>query len=241
METPVLSIENISKFFGKKKVLDNVSLSVEKGEIFGLLGSNGAGKSTLAQIAAGTLKQDSGKVILFGQDLTRNKIQLSKKIAVVPQDISLYSKFSVEENIRFFGSLYGLKRSQLNANILSILNDFNLLEFRHAITEHLSGGYKRLVNIACSVIHQPELIFLDEPTVGLDPKFREVIWKKILEMKQKGQTIILTTHYLEEAQSLCDRLAILDQGKIRACGKTTEIVNKYGKDLTYAFLKIVSD
>lgn len=105
--------------------------------------------------------------------------------------------------------------------------------------EHLSGGYKRLVNIACSIVHEPELIFLDEPTVGLDLKFREDIWKKIVEMKQSGKTIILTTHYLEEAQSLCDRLAILDNGKIKACGKTSEIVKAYGKDLNYAFLKIV--
>ncbi|MBN1940833.1 MAG: ABC transporter ATP-binding protein, partial [Candidatus Diapherotrites archaeon] len=164
MEAPVLSIEKVSKSFGKRKALDNVSLCIEKGEIFGLLGPNGAGKSTLARIATGVLEPDQGRVMLFGRAFGKNKIVLSKKIGVVPQEISLYQKFGVEGNIRFFGSLYGLTRDELNAGVASALKDFNLIDFQGTAIEHLSGGYKRLANIACSVVHQPEIIFLDEPT-----------------------------------------------------------------------------
>ena len=222
---PVVSVKNISKSYGAKKVLDGVSFSIEKGEIFGLLGSNGAGKSTVTSIILGLEKQSSGEVVLFDGDKSKN---LKSRIALVPQETAFYNDFSVEKNMHFFASIAGLKGKKKKEQVDFLLKWLSLDDFRQVKSEFLSGGYQRLLNIALSLLHNPELIFLDEPTVGLDPKMRLMFWDKIKELKADGRTIILTTHYMDEAEKLCTRVALLKKGKLLAIGKPFDLIQEKG-------------
>ena len=220
----IISIKHVSKSFKAKKVLDGVSFDIKKGEIFGLLGSNGAGKSTITNIILGLQKPTDGSIVFFeGKD-----VNLKKKIALVPQDTAFYKDFSVEKNMLFFGSIYGLKRNKLRERVEFLLKWLNMNEFKDTKADFLSGGYQRLLNIAISLLHDPEIIFLDEPTVGLDPKMRKMFWQKIKELKAAGKTIILTTHYMDEAEELCTRIALLKKGKLLSIGKPRELIIKYG-------------
>ncbi len=222
---PIVSVQNVSKVFGAKKVLDGVSFDIESGEIFGLLGSNGAGKSTITKIILGLEKESSGKIVFFDG----KKVNIKKKVALVPQETSFYKSFSVEKNLSFFAGISGLKgKKVIKDRIEFLLKWLELSEFRKIKSDFLSGGYQRLLNIALSVIHDPEIIFLDEPTVGLDPIMRRMFWKKINELKSAGKTIILTTHYMDEAENLCSRIALLKKGKLLTIGKPIELIKKYG-------------
>ncbi len=220
----IVSVKGVSKSYGAKKVLDNVSFNIEQGEIFGLLGSNGAGKSTVTSIILGLEKQSSGEVVLF----EGKENNLKKKVSLVPQEAAFYKDFSVEMNLSFFASVCGLKHNQIKARVDFLLKWLDLTEFKDVKADFLSGGYQRLLNIAISLVHEPELIFLDEPTVGLDPKMRQMFWTKIKDLKEAGKTIIITTHYMDEAEKLCTRLALLKKGKLLAIGKPRELINKYG-------------
>ncbi len=228
MAGPICIVENVTKFFGDYKALDNVSLELYEKEIFGLLGSNGAGKSTLTKIMTTLLESDEGKVNYLGLDLYENIEQIKKLIAIVPQEISCYYGFSVRQNIRFFGLMYGVKGEKLEEKINYLLDWFQLGKFADKPVNELSGGYKRLLNIACSLVHDPKIVFLDEPTVGLDPSMRRLLWKKIFELKEQGKTICITTHYLDEAQSLCNRVGLLVNGKLIVVGEPFELIKKYG-------------
>ncbi|NMA44267.1 MAG: ABC transporter ATP-binding protein [Candidatus Diapherotrites archaeon] len=220
----VVSVKNVSKFYGQKQVLDNVSFDIEEKEIFGLLGSNGAGKSTITSIILGLEKQSSGNVVLFeGQ-----KKNLKKRIALVPQSTAFYKDFSVEKNLRFFASVCGLKSKQIKPRVKFLMSWLSLEPFKDVKAGHLSGGYQRLLNIACSLVHDPELIFFDEPTVGLDPKMRQMFWLKIQDLKAAGKTIIITTHYMDEAEKLCTKLALMKNGKMLVIGKPRELISQYG-------------
>ena len=220
----IISVKNVKKQFGQTQVLKGVSFNIEAGEIFGLLGSNGAGKSTITSIILGLQKPTEGSIVFFeGKD-----VNLKKKIALVPQDTAFYKDFSVEKNMLFFGSIYGLKRNKLRDRVKFLLNWLNMSEFKDIKADFLSGGYQRLLNIAISLLHDPEIIFLDEPTVGLDPKMRLMFWQKIKELKAVGKTIILTTHYMDEAEELCTRIALLKKGKLLSIGKPRELIIKYG-------------
>ena len=221
---PIISVKNVVKQYGQKKVLNDISFDIESGEIFGLLGSNGAGKSTLTSIILNLQKPTSGSVIFFDG----KEINLKKKIALVPQSTAFYNDFSVEKNMLFFGSIYGLKRNKLRDRVSFLLKWLNLNEFKDTKSDFLSGGYQRLLNIAISLISDPEIIFLDEPTVGLDPKMRQMFWEKIKELKTAGKTIILTTHYMDEAEHLCTRIALLKKGKLLSIGKPSELIREYG-------------
>ncbi len=221
---PIVSVKNISKSYGAKKVLDGVSFDIEEGEIFGLLGSNGAGKSTITNIILGLEKKSSGRIIYFDNA----KVNLKKKMALVPQDVAFYKDFSVEKNMHFFGSVAGLNKKILNPRIDFLLNWLNLNDFRKTKSSFLSGGYQRLLNIAISIIGDPEIIFLDEPTVGLDPKMRKMLWDKIFELKNNGKTIILTTHYMDEAENLCTRIALLKKGCLLKIGRPAEMIQQFG-------------
>jgi ABC-2 type transport system ATP-binding protein len=220
----ILSIQNVSKNYGKKAVLNDVSLNIEEGDIFGLLGSNGAGKSTITKIILGLETASKGKVIYF----EGKKINLKKKMALVPQDIACYKEFSVEKNMMFFASIAGLKGKAKKERVDFLINWLSLKEFEKTIVDFLSGGYQRLVNIAIALIQDPEIIFLDEPTVGLDPKMRKLFWNKIKELKQSGKTIILTTHYMDEAEELCTKIALLKKGKLLTVGKPGELIREHG-------------
>jgi len=220
----IISIQEVHKSYGKKTVLDKLSLDINQGEIFGLLGSNGAGKSTVTKIILGLERATKGKVVFFDG----KKVDLRKKVSLVPQDTAFYKDFSVEKNMHFFASINGLKGKLINKRVDFLLNWLNLTEFRKTKASFLSGGYQRLLNIALSILHDPEIIFLDEPTVGLDPKMRKMFWEKINELKQSGKTIILTTHYMDEAETLCDRIALLKKGKLLKVGKPEQLVKEHG-------------
>jgi ABC-2 type transport system ATP-binding protein len=221
---PIISVQEISKSYGKKKVLDKVSFDIEKGEIFGLLGSNGAGKSTITSIILGLEKKSSGKIIYFDDE----KVNLKSKITLVPQDVAFYNDFTVEKNMMFFGSVSGLKQELIKKRVDFLIDWLSLTNFRKTKASFLSGGYQRLLNIAISLIGDPEIIFLDEPTVGLDPKMRQMLWDKFFELKNSGKTLILTTHYMDEAENLCTRIALLKNGLLLKIGKPQEMIQKYG-------------
>ncbi len=228
MQRTVCEAANISKSFGNFKALDDVSLEMYEGEVFGLLGSNGAGKSTLTKIMAGLLSPDAGEVRFLGNPLDAGNAEFRKIFAVVPQEISCYYGFTVAENIRFFGIMYGLRGQKLDEMARHLTEWLGLVQFRDRPVNDLSGGYKRLLNIACALVNDPLIIFLDEPTVGLDPNIRRLIWDKIRELKMQGKTICLTTHYLDEAQALCNRIGLLVNGRLIVKGDPMELIKKYG-------------
>ena len=222
---PIVSVKNISKSYGAKKVLEGVSFDIEEGEIFGLLGSNGAGKSTITSIILGLEKQSSGEVILFNSTSRKN---LNSKIALVPQETAFYKDFTVQANMQFFASIAGLKGEKKNKICDFLIKWLGLESFKNTKSDFLSGGYQRLLNIALSLLNDPQLIFLDEPTVGLDPKMRLMFWDKIKELKAQGKTIILTTHYMDEAQKLCSKVALLKKGKLLVMGNPADLIQEYG-------------
>ena len=219
---------NVTKNFGKFRALDDVSLEMYEAEVFGLLGSNGAGKSTITKIMTGLLNADEGKISFFDYELETNYGELKKVFSVVPQEISCYHGFSVKENIRFFGEMYGLKGKELKEKTEFLMQWLSLKKFEDRAAKDLSGGYKRLLNIACSLVNDPLIIFMDEPTVGLDPRMRQLLWQKIKELKDQGKTVCLTTHYLDEAQALCNRVGLLVNGRLVVQGKPNELITKYG-------------
>ncbi|MFH1663995.1 MAG: ABC transporter ATP-binding protein [archaeon] len=229
-----LKTENISKAFGRQKVLVDIDLEVIEGEIFGLLGPNGAGKSTLIKILNGLSSQDTGKVVFFSK-YSPKEIELKKLVAFVPQEDSFYRFFTVEENLQFFGSLYGIKRKELKQRIEFLLEWLNLSYFRNRAAENLSGGYRKMLNIACSLVYNPSFIFLDEPTVGLDPDMRRLLWKKLTELRDKGKTLFITTHYMDEAQELCNRISLILEGKILVCSSPEELIEKFGGEKNLLF------
>lgn len=230
----VLKTQDISKAFGKQKVLVDVDLEVFKGEIFGLLGPNGAGKSTLIKILNGLSSQDNGKAVFFGK-FNPKDLELRKKVAFVPQEDAFYRFFTVEENLSFFGSLYDIKGKELKERINFLLEWLNLSFFRNRKAEHLSGGYRKMLNIACSLVYNPSFIFLDEPTVGLDPDMRRLLWKKLIELKEKEKTLFITTHYMDEAQELCNRIALIVKGKIIVCKSPYDLIDSFGGEKNFKF------
>jgi len=228
MKKVICSAENISKSFGKYKALDDVSIELYEGEVFGLLGSNGAGKSTLTKIMSGLIKPEKGEVKFFQYELNKHYEKIKKTFSVVPQEVSCYHGFSVKDNIKFFGLMHGIRGENLKEKTEYLMDWLSLIKFQNKPVQELSGGYKRLTNIACSLIHDPQIIFMDEPTVGLDPGLRRLFWEKIKELKEMGKTICLTTHYLDEAQVLCDRVGLLMNGRLLVKGNPPALIEKFG-------------
>jgi len=228
MEKPILVVKDIAKSYGKFKVLVDIDFTIQKGEIFGLLGPNGAGKSTLTQILVGLMNPDMGTVEFEGLEVKYHKKEVRKKIGVVPQEERFFRDFSVKENLAIFGSLYGLHFSKLHDRVNYLAELLELKKFMDRRASKLSGGYRRLLNVACSIIHDPDLILMDEPTVGLDPKMRRIFWDKILELKEEGKTVCLTTHYMDEAQQLCDRIALMVNGKILVSDSPKALIKEHG-------------
>ncbi len=224
---PIVEVKSISKFYSKKPVLIDVSLKLQKGEIFGLLGPNGAGKSTLMKILMGIEKADNGNTLFFGKKFDWS---IKQKIGIVPQEDFLYKQFTVQENLYFFGLLNNVVGPKLKKRVNFLLKWLNIEYYKNVKIEYLSGGYRKLLNIACSIVHDPEIIFMDEPTVALDPIIRSNIWQKISEMKDQKKTICLTTHYLDEAGALCDRIAILFKGKVLVEDTTENLIERYGSN-----------
>jgi ABC-2 type transport system ATP-binding protein len=235
-----ISVKNVNKRFGGFQALNGVSFEVNEGEIFGLLGPNGAGKSTMISILMGFERPDSGEFSYFIGGRKLGGCEIDEKVSIVPQQLCFYNNFSVEKNLKFMGTLYGLGRKQLKQRVEFLLEKWSLAQFRKREARFLSGGYKRLLNIACGLINDPTVIFLDEPTVGLDPEIRQTFWEKIKELKKAGKTIILTTHYMDEAEHLCDRIAIIIKGKISFDFMVAGLL-KDGVGVEDLFLKTVAE
>jgi len=218
-----IEVSSLKKHYGDIKAVDGVSLTVKEGEVFALLGPNGAGKTTAIEIMEGLREKDSGEVNVLGLDPWKNGYELHKRIGVIPQQFTFFEKTTPKEAIAYYADLFGVK-----VNPDEILKEVLLEDSAKNRFENLSGGQKQKMGLALALVSTPELLFLDEPTTGLDPTARRAIWEVIKSLKAKGKTIILTTHYLEEAEHLSDRVAIVNHGQIVAMGTADEIIEQFG-------------
>lgn len=217
----------LRKSFGALVAVADVSFDVHAGEIFGLLGPNGAGKTTTIHMLCGLLRPDAGAITIAGQsDPTRSDVRA--RIGIAPQSLSLYDQLTAEENLRFFGRLYGLGGAALQQRIERALEFVELADRRRSRVRTFSGGMKRRLNLACALVHDPRVILLDEPTVGVDPQSRNHLFQRIEQLRAEGRTILYTTHYMEEAQRLCDRVAIIDHGKLLAIDTVDALITAHG-------------
>lgn len=225
--SPIIEVKNLHKIYTRnnKKAVDDISFTIDQGQCFGLLGPNGAGKSTTLEILQGLKKPSNGSVSLFGESWEHNESALRTRIGGLLQENNLYEKLKVEEAIILFASFY-----KHYTPIDEILENFNLTPQRNVWLSELSGGQRQRVFLAMAIVGQPELVFLDEPTTGLDPTSRQEFWEILQHLKQGGTTIVLTTHYMDEAEYLCDNLAIIDHGKIIETGAPKDIINRTFKE-----------
>ncbi|MCT4620247.1 MAG: ABC transporter ATP-binding protein [Marinisporobacter sp.] len=218
---------NLIKKYGDYTAVNNVNINIKKGELFGLLGPNGAGKSTIVSMISSVLIPDSGEIKIDQKTLKGNEREIKSIIGVVPQELALYETLNTKDNLRFFGSLYGLKGKKLNKRVEEVIDLIGLREKANQPVEEYSGGMKRRVNIGIALMHNPQIIILDEPTVGIDPQSRNHILKTIKRLnKEKGITVIYTSHYMEEVEYLCNRIGIIDYGKLIALGTKEELKNR---------------
>ncbi|MFH1613041.1 MAG: ATP-binding cassette domain-containing protein [bacterium] len=229
----MIKIENLTKYFGKIKALDNLNLHIKKGEIFGLLGPNGAGKTTTIQILTTLLSPSSGKIEIDGLDIIKNANKIKQLIGVCPQEINLDKDLSAKENLHIHGLLY--KISKIDNKINDLLEWANLKNRKNNLVSTYSGGMQRRLLIIRSIMHQPKILFLDEPTIGLDPQIKRQIWDIIRKLNKEGTTILLTTHYIEETEILCHRVGILNYGKLIAMGTPQEIKAQIGHFVVESF------
>jgi ABC-2 type transport system ATP-binding protein len=221
-----VTIEGLTRRFGDFVAVDDISLAVKKGEIFGFLGPNGAGKSTTIKMLCGLLLPTSGRGFVGGYDIMRESEEIKKNIGYMSQKFSLYDDLTVEENIGFFSGIYGVSRGQKRERMERVLDMAGLKDRRRAITKTLPGGIKQRLALGCAILHEPPVIFLDEPTSGVDPVSRRNFWGLIHGMSKEGKTIFVTTHYMDEAD-YCDRLALIYRGKIIARGTPNELRHEY--------------
>ena len=227
MEEIVLRLRGLTKKYDNKPVVDHISLEIKRGEIFGLLGPNGAGKSTTMNMICALTKPTAGSVEILSKEINTasNMRQVKGRIGYIPQDIAIHGNLKAWENVELFTSLYGLKGRELKGAVEEALEFVGLTEHRNDYAASFSGGMKRRLNIACALGHRPELLFFDEPTVGIDPQSRNFILKKIKYINSQGATVIYTSHYMEEIEAICTRIAIMDNGKIIAAGTKEELVS----------------
>lgn len=224
----LLKATNLRKNFGSQEALADVSFEIGPGEFFGLLGPNGAGKTTTIRILSTLMLPTSGEVTVDGELLKRNRVDLKKKITVVTQDYTLRNDMTIEQVLELQGRLYRVPRKERKQRIASLLQRMELTEHKGKLIRNLSGGMKRKVMLCRALLPQPELILLDEPTVGLDPIFRQQMWQLLKELNSEGISFLLTTHYLEEAQQLCKQVAFLDGGRIIASGTPQTVMKDFG-------------
>jgi ABC-2 type transport system ATP-binding protein len=229
----MIEVEGLVKRYGERAAVDGISFSVSQGELFGLLGPNGAGKTTTLSILATLLPFDAGRVTLGGHALPREAERLKPLIGLVPQDLALYPPLSAWENLAFFGRIYGLRGATLRERIREALAVVGLLDRAKDAVKTYSGGMKRRLNLAAGLLHRPQILFLDEPTVGVDPQSRNFIFEHVEGLREQGMTIIYTTHYMEEAERLCDRVAIMDQGRILALDAPEGLIGLLGGGVVY--------
>ncbi len=237
--TKALTIENLTKRFEDKIALENLTLQIEKGELFGLLGPNGAGKTTTINILCGLIKPTSGSAQILGYDVQKDAGKVKELIGVCTQETAIYPYLTGTENLELFGNLYTLDKKTLKTRRDMLLDKMGLAEDAKRKSSKYSGGMKRRLSLALALIHDPEIAFLDEPTVAMDPQSRHAVWDFIREQKTKGKTVILTTHAMEEAEELCDRVGIIDHGKLIALGTPKELISKnHVKNLEEVFIQL---
>ena len=224
----ILQAKEISKQFGAQTALNHVDLTIENGEFFGLLGPNGAGKTTIIRILSTLMLPSSGWVLADGEELTRKRVDLRKKITVMTQEYTLRNDMTIAEILEYQGRLYQVPKPERRERAIDLMKLTGLYDHKDKLIRHLSGGMKRKVMLCRALLPKPEIILLDEPTVGLDPIFRHQMWDLLKELNQQGIGFLLTTHYLEEAQQLCKRVAFLNHGKIIQTGVPSKIVGKLG-------------
>ena len=224
----ILQIKNLHKKYNDLEAIKGINLSINNGEIYGLLGPNGAGKSTLIKIISGIEKITSGEIIFEEKETNINKYK--KNIGLLPQDIAIYNEFTARENIYFFCSLYGYRGKELNTRVNKALDFVGLLDFQNRKSNEFSGGMKRRLNMACAIAHNPKLIIMDEPTVGIDPQSRNHILESVKRINEEGTTIIYTSHYMEEIEELCNNISIMDNGKIIAEGTKEYLKTSFVKE-----------
>jgi ABC-2 type transport system ATP-binding protein len=228
MTDPILVVQDLHKSFGENHAVRGVSFQVARGEVFGLLGPNGAGKTTTISMLTGLLSRDEGRIEVDGLDLQTHTNAVKAKLGLVPQELALYPTLSARDNLNFFGRIYGLGGKRLQERVDAVLNMVRLAERADEAIENYSGGMKRRINIAAGLLHQPEVLFLDEPTVGVDPQSRNAIFEGVEALNRNGMTVIYTTHYMEEAQRLCHRVAIIDEGQIIALDTPAALIRSLG-------------
>jgi len=219
----ILQVESLCKQYGSVNAVDGISFAIYRGEVLGFLGPNGAGKSTTIDLITTLQQPTKGTITYPGLTQTSQPHAVRQQIGIVPQELAIYSNLSVRDNLIYIGTMYGLDRRSLNQRIDTLLEKFDLKAKANARARTLSGGQKRRLNFALADIHAPNLIVLDEPTVGLDPNARLLVWEIIQDFRQAGKTVLLTTHYMEEAETLCDRIILIDQGHIIAQGTPGEL------------------
>lgn len=223
----LINVQNVSKHFKKLKAVDNISFNVYKGEVLGLLGPNGAGKSTTISMISTLLKPDEGDILYAGTSIIKKPKAIQDKLGYVPQEIALYPMLSGKENLLFWGRAYGLSGTQLKDKVSQISEIIGINERLKDKVKNYSGGMKRRLNIGVALLHNPEIVIMDEPTVGIDPQSRKHILDTVLSLNEQGMTVIYTSHYMEEVEYLCSRICIMDQGKVIAEGTKQQLIEQY--------------
>lgn len=233
-------MRDVSKQYKNGQLAVNgLNLEVKQGEILGLLGPNGAGKSSSIKMLCGLLEADSGAIQILGQKQSMNNLTLRKHLGLVTQEITVFNDLSAYENLMYFGSLYGLRGQELKSNVAEMLQFVGLTDRAKDKPTSFSGGMQRRLNIACALVHKPNLVIMDEPTVGIDPQSRNHILEAIKKLNQTGTTVIYTSHYMEEIQAICDRVSIMDKGQVIAEGTIDELLTQSGKEnLEDVFLQL---
>ena len=228
MPENIVEVYNLAKSYNGRPAVQGINFTIRQGEIFGLLGPNGAGKTTIISILTCLFPQTNGTAIIAGHDVVREASAVKSLIGLVPQDLAIYPTLSARENLLFFGRIYGLKGRELRQRTDDMLKIVGLYERANDLVKTFSGGMKRRLNIAAGLLHQPKVLFLDEPTVGVDPQSRNFIFENIEELNRQGMTIFYTTHYMEEAERLCQRVGIIDQGQIVALDTPKALIDMLG-------------
>lgn len=231
MNQDAINVQNLSKTYGDHPAVHGISFSIARGEIFGLLGPNGAGKSTTISMLVGLTSPTAGHILVEGLALHEHLNTIKPRLGFVPQELALYPTLSALDNLIFFGQIYGLRGKVLKQRIEWVLDTVHLVERAGEPVEQFSGGMKRRVNLAIGLLHQPDILFLDEPTVGIDPQSRNAIFESIETLNQAGLTIIYTTHYMEEVERLCQRVAIMDHGQIIALDTPANLIRSLGEGI----------
>jgi len=232
-------IDNVTKKFEDVTAVDGLSLTVEKGELFGFLGPNGSGKTTTINMLCGLLEPTTGSATICGYDIRKETNKVKELIGVSPQETAVYPALTGRENIELFANLHTMPKEQLRKNVDELLKKLSLQDQSKRRAGKYSGGMMRRINLAMALVHDPEIAFLDEPTVGMDPQSRQAVWDFIRELKTRNKTVLLTTHYMEEAEGLCDRIGIIDHGKLIALGTPQQLKRQFNsKNLEEVFLQL---